>query len=42
MGSGANEFIVQAALKVLGPKGTPVPAVDFISAMDTDRVAEWS
>jgi len=41
-GIGANEFIVQAALKVPGPKGTPVPAVDFISAMDTDRVAEWS
>jgi hypothetical protein len=39
-GIGANEFIVQAALSVPGPDGTPVPAVDFISTMDTDRVAE--
>ncbi len=36
----ANEFVVQAALNVPGPEGTPVPAVDFISTMDTDRVAE--
>lgn len=39
-GIGANEFIVQAALKVPGPQGTPVPAVDFISTMDTDRRTE--
>jgi hypothetical protein len=39
-GIGANEFVVQAALTVPGPEGTPVPAVDFISTMDTDRVAE--
>lgn len=41
-GIGANEFIVQAALTVPGPDGNDVPAVDFISAMDTDRVAEWT
>jgi hypothetical protein len=39
-GIGANEFIVQAALKVPGPDGSPVPAVDFISTMDTDRRTE--
>lgn len=41
-GIGANEFVVQAALTVPGPDGKPVPALDFISAMDTDRVAEWN
>ena len=41
-GIGANEFIVQAVCAVPGPNGTLVPAVDFISAMDTDRVAEWT
>jgi hypothetical protein len=41
-GIGANEFVVQAALTVPGPDGKMVPAVDFISAMDTDRVAEWN
>jgi hypothetical protein len=39
-GIGANEFIVQAALEVEGPDGKPVPAVDFISTMDTDRRTE--
>lgn len=39
-GIGANEFIVQAALKVPGPDDKPVPAVDFISTMDTDRRTE--
>ena len=41
-GIGANEYIVQAACEVPGPAGNPVPAVDFISTMDTDRVAEWN
>lgn len=41
-GIGANEFVVQAALKVPGPDGKAVPAVDFISTMNTDRVSEWS
>lgn len=41
-GIGANEFVVQAALTVPGPDGKEVPALDFISAMDTDRVAEWN
>lgn len=41
-GIGANEYIVQAALEVPGPLGKPVPAIDFISTMDTDRVAEWN
>ncbi len=41
-GIGANEFIVDATHQVPGPDGKPVPAVDFISAMDTDRVAEWN
>lgn len=41
-GIGANEYIVQAALDVPGPGGRAVPAIDFISTMDTDRVAEWN
>ena len=41
-GIGANEFIMDITHNVPGPDGTPVPAVDFISAMDTDRVAEWN
>lgn len=41
-GIGANEYIVQAACQVPGPDGKPVPALDFISTMDTDRVAEWN
>lgn len=39
-GIGANEFIMNVAHTVEGPNGTPVPAVDFISAMNTDRTAE--
>lgn len=39
-GIGANEFIVDVAHKVPGPDGTPVQAVDFISTMNTPRVAE--
>ncbi len=41
-GIGANEFIVQIAHEVPGPDGKLVPAVDFISTMDTDRTAEWN
>jgi hypothetical protein len=41
-GIGANEFVVQAALTVPGPAGKDVPAVDFISTMDTDRTAEFN
>jgi hypothetical protein len=41
-GIGANEYIVDITHDVPGPNGKLVPAVDFISAMDTDRVAEWN
>ena len=41
-GIGANEFIMDVTHKVPGPDGQPVPAIDFISAMDTPRVAEWN
>lgn len=41
-GIGANEFIVDITHEVPGPDGKLVPAVDFISAMDTNRVAEWN
>ena len=41
-GIGANEFVVQAALTVPGPDGKEVPALDFISTMDTDRTAEFN
>lgn len=41
-GIGANEFIVDVTHEVEGPDGSLVPAVDFISAMDTDRRAEWN
>ena len=41
-GIGANEFIVDVAHQVPGVDGKPVPAVDFISTMNTDRVAEWN
>ncbi|MBM3955418.1 MAG: hypothetical protein FJ309_12505 [Planctomycetes bacterium] len=39
-GIGANEFIVDVPHEVPGPDGRPVPAVDFISTMDTDPTAE--
>jgi hypothetical protein len=39
-GIGANEFIVDVTHTVPGPDGKEVPAVDFISTMDTDRRAE--
>jgi hypothetical protein len=41
-GIGANEFIMDVTHKVPGPDGQLVPAVDFISAMNTPRVAEWN
>jgi hypothetical protein len=41
-GIGANEFIVDVTHQVPGPDGEPVQAVDFISAMNTERVAEWN
>lgn len=41
-GIGANEFIMNVTHKVPGKDGKLVRAVDFISAMDTDRTAEWN
>ena len=41
-GIGANEYIVDITHEVPGPDGKPVPAIDFISSMNTDRVAEWN
>ena len=41
-GIGANEFIVDVTHKVPGANGDPVSAVDFISTMNTERVAEWN
>jgi hypothetical protein len=39
-GIGANEYIVDVTHEVPGPDGRPVPAVDFISAVDTPYVWE--
>lgn len=39
-GIGANEFIMDVTHQVPGPSGTPVPAVDFLSTMNTDRKTE--
>ncbi|WP_020476320.1 CehA/McbA family metallohydrolase [Zavarzinella formosa] len=41
-GIGANEFIVDVTHNVPNADGTLVPAIDFISTMDTDRTAEWN
>ena len=41
-GIGANELIVQDTHTLPGPDGKPLPACDFISTMDTDRVAEFN
>ncbi|MGC6442788.1 MAG: CehA/McbA family metallohydrolase [Rubripirellula sp.] len=41
-GIGANEFIVDITHEVPGPDGNLVPSVDFISTMNTERVAEWN
>jgi hypothetical protein len=39
-GIGANEYIVDVTHEVPGPNGKPVPAVDFISTVDTPYVWE--
>lgn len=39
-GIGANEFVVDVTHDVPGPGGQPVPAVDFISTVDTEPLAE--
>ncbi len=39
-GIGANEYIVDITHEVAGPDGKPVPAIDFISTMDTNRQQE--
>ncbi len=39
-GIGAMEYVADITQEVPGPDGKPVPAVDFISTMDTDRRAE--
>ena len=41
-GIGANEFIMNVAHTVPGPDDKPVPAVDFISTMNSDRTAEFN
>jgi len=41
-GIGANEFVMNITHQVPGPDGQLIPAIDFISTMDTDRVAEWN
>jgi hypothetical protein len=39
-GIGANEYIVDITHEVPGAEGKPVPAIDFISTMDTNRQQE--
>ena len=39
-GIGANEYIVDVTHDVPGPDGEPVPAVDFISTVDTPYASE--
>ena len=39
-GIGANEYIVDVAHQVPGPDGQPVPAVDFLSMVDTPSIWE--
>lgn len=41
-GIGANEFVMDVTHNVPGPDGELIPAVDFISTMNTERVAEWN
>lgn len=41
-GIGACEYIVDVTHKLPGPDGKLVPAIDFISTMDTPRRAEWN
>ncbi len=39
---GANEYVVDVTHKVPGPNGDLIPAIDFISTMNTDRKAEFN
>jgi len=39
-GIGANEYIVDVTHEVPGPDGEPVPAVDFLSMVDTPHIWE--
>jgi hypothetical protein len=39
-GIGANEYIVDVTHEVPGPDGKPVPAIDFMSAVDTAPASE--
>lgn len=39
-GIGANEYIVDVTQEVRGPEGKPVPAVDFLSMVDTPSLWE--
>lgn len=39
-GIGANEYVVDVTHEVPGPDGKPVPAVDFVSTVDTPYVWE--
>ena len=39
-GIGANEYIVDITHELPGPDGKPLPAIDFISTMDTNRQQE--
>jgi hypothetical protein len=41
-GIGANEYIVDITHDIPGPDGKPVPAIDFISTMDTNRQFEFN
>lgn len=41
-GIGAMEYVVQVTHTVAGPDGTPMPAIDFVSAVDTPYVWELS
>ncbi|KAA5538695.1 hypothetical protein FYK55_26645 [Roseiconus nitratireducens] len=41
-GIGACEYVVDITHEVPGPDGIPVPAIDFISTMDTPRHDEWN
>jgi hypothetical protein len=41
-GIGANEYIVDITHDIPGPDGKPVPAIDFISTMDTNRHHEFN
>src|SRR5205814_3443256 len=40
IGIGANEYVVDVTHTVEGPDGRQVPAIDFISTVDTSPIAE--